>query len=235
MSVPQHIAIILDGNGRWAKSKGMPRNYGHTQGAKNVETICEAAYDMGVKYLTVYAFSTENWSRPKEEVSALMKLLRNYLKTCQKTAKKNNMCVKVIGDKSGLDADLQEKIRDLEEISASNTGLHFQVALNYGSRDELLRAMNRIRHDMKDGKIEDVEITQDLFMSYLDTAGIPDPDLLIRTSGEQRLSNFLLWQLAYSEFYFADVHWPDFTKEELKKAIEAYESRDRRYGGVTNV
>ncbi len=232
MSVPKHIAIILDGNGRWAKSKGMPRNYGHTQGAKNVEIICEEAYKMGVQYLTVYAFSTENWSRPKDEVDALMKLLRNYLKTCLKTAQKNNMCVRIIGDKTGLDEDLQERIKTLEEASAANTGLHFQVALNYGSRDEMLRAINRIRSDMADGTIDDAPVTKELFESYLDTAGIPEPDLLIRTSGEQRLSNFLLWQLAYSEFYFTDVHWPDFSKDELQKAIDAYANRDRRYGGV---
>ncbi|MBR3642898.1 MAG: isoprenyl transferase [Lachnospiraceae bacterium] len=235
MRVPNHIAIILDGNGRWAKSKGMPRNYGHTQGAKNVELICEEAYKMGVQYLTVYAFSTENWSRPADEVDALMKLLRNYLKTCLKTAKKNNMCVRIIGDKTRLDEDLQEKIKTLEEASADNTGLHFQVALNYGSQDEMLRAMNRIRKDMANGKIADGPITKELFESYLDTAGIPEPDLLIRTSGEQRLSNFLLWQLAYSEFYFTEVHWPDFSKEELQKSIDAYNQRNRRYGGVENV
>ena len=232
MNIPQHIAIILDGNGRWAKSKGMPRNYGHTQGAKNVEKICEIAYKMGVQYLTVYAFSTENWTRPQDEVDALMKLLRNYMKTCLKTAEKNNMCVRIIGDKTGLDPDLQEQIKTLEEATVNNTGLHFQVALNYGSQDEMLRAMNRIYRDMKTGVIQEQEITRELFASYLDTAGIPDPDLLIRTSGEQRLSNYLLWQLAYSEFYFTDVPWPDFSKEELEKAIEAYGNRDRRYGGV---
>lgn len=233
--IPQHIAIILDGNGRWAKSKGMPRNYGHTQGAKNVEKICEIAYKMGVQYLTVYAFSTENWSRPQDEVDALMKLLRSYMKTCLKTAEKNNMCVRIIGDKTGLDEDLQEQIQTLEEATVNNTGLHFQVALNYGSRDEMLRAMNRIIQDKKTGVINDEEVSPALFASYLDTAGIPDPDLLIRTSGEQRLSNFLLWQLAYSEFYFTDVHWPDFSKEELEKAIDAYAKRDRRYGGVKDV
>ncbi len=232
MGVPQHIAIILDGNGRWAKSKGMPRNYGHTQGAKNVEVICEEAYKMGVQYLTVYAFSTENWSRPKDEVDALMKLLRSYLKTCLKTAEKNNMCVRIIGDKTGLDQDLQDKIKTLEEATADYTGLHFQVALNYGSQDEMLRAMNRIVADMDNGVIPKQEITRELFDDYLDTAGIPDPDLLIRTSGELRLSNFLLWQLAYSEFYFTDVPWPDFDKEELRKAIEIFEKRDRRYGGL---
>jgi len=234
MSVPKHIAIILDGNGRWAKAKGMPRNYGHTQGAKNVEMICEEAYNLGVSYLTVYAFSTENWARPKEEVDALMMLLRNYLKNCLKTANKNNMAVKIIGDKSALDQDLQDKISKLEEATKDNTGLHFQVALNYGSRHEMLRAMNKINRDRASGVLQQDEITESIFESYLDTAGIPDPDLLIRTSGEMRLSNFLLWQLAYSEFYFADVHWPDFSKEELVKAIEAYEKRDRRYGGLKN-
>lgn len=231
MNVPKHIAIILDGNGRWAKSKGMPRNYGHVQGSKNVEIICEEAYKMGVKYLTVYAFSTENWSRPQDEVDALMKLLRQYMKTCLATAKKNKMCVRVIGDKSGLAPDLQEAIARLEESSKDNDGLHFQVALNYGSQDEMLRAMNNIYSDIEKGIIT-APITKEVFETYLDTKGIPAPDLLIRTSGEQRLSNFLLWQLAYSEFYFADVHWPDFSKEELEKAIESYNKRDRRFGGV---
>lgn len=231
MNIPEHVAIILDGNGRWAKSKGMPRNYGHIQGAKTVETICEEAYKMGIKYLTVYAFSTENWSRPQDEVDQLMKLLRNYMKTCKETAKKNRMCVKVIGDKTGLEADLQESIASLEEASRDNDGLHFQVAINYGSQDEMLRAMNRLYEDKSEGKVTG-KITREVFESYLDTAGIPAPDLLIRTSGEQRLSNFLLWQLAYAEFYFTDVHWPDFSKEELMKAVEAYNKRDRRYGGV---
>lgn len=232
MNVPKHIAIILDGNGRWAKSKGMPRNYGHVQGSKNVEVICEEAYKLGVEYLTVYAFSTENWTRPADEVDALMKLLRQYMKTCLNTAKKNRMCVKVIGDKTGLAPDLQQAIAELEEASKDNDGLHFQVALNYGSQDEMLRAMNRIYEDVFEGKVE-LPITKEVFETYLDTKGIPYPDLLIRTSGEQRLSNFLLWQLAYSEFYFADVHWPDFSKEELVKAIESYNKRDRRFGAVT--
>ncbi|MDO4965550.1 MAG: isoprenyl transferase [Lachnospiraceae bacterium] len=230
MNVPNHVAIILDGNGRWAKSKGMPRNYGHVQGAKNVEIICEEAYKMGIKYLTVYAFSTENWNRPDDEVEALMKLLRNYLKTCVKTANKNKMRVRIIGDKTRLDQDLQDSIKELEEMSAKNDGLNFTVALNYGSQDEMLRAMNSIKNDIASGKIENQEITKELFESYLDTAELPDPDLLIRTSGEERLSNFLLWQLAYSEFYFADVHWPDFSKEELEKAVEAFNSRNRRFG-----
>ena len=229
MNVPNHVAIILDGNGRWAKSKGMPRNYGHVQGSKNVEIICEAAYKMGINYLTVYAFSTENWSRPKDEVDALMKLLRNYMKTCLKTAEKNRMCVRIIGDKSGIPEDVVITINKLEEATKNNDGLHFQVALNYGSQDEMLRAMNRINKDTIEGRRSGI-ITKEEFESYLDTKGLPMPDLLIRTSGEQRLSNFLLWQLAYSEFYFTDVHWPDFTKEELIKAVEAYNGRTRRFG-----
>ena len=232
MNVPRHVAIILDGNGRWAKSKGMPRNYGHAQGSKNVERICEDAYKMGVKYLTVYAFSTENWNRPKNEVDALMKLLRNYMKTCLKTAEKNRMRIRVIGDISPLDADIRSRIRELEEASRDYDGLNFQIAINYGSRDEMIRAMRQLGQDIRRDRIDPADIDEDLFSSYLDTHDIPDPDLLIRTSGELRLSNYLLWQLAYSEFYFTDVLWPDFTKEELEKAIMQYNSRERRYGGI---
>jgi undecaprenyl diphosphate synthase len=232
MNVPQHIAIILDGNGRWAKKKGMPRNYGHAQGSKNVERICEEAYKMGVKYLTVYAFSTENWNRPKGEVDALMKLLRNYMKTCLKTAEKNRMKVRVLGDLSGLDDDIRTRILELEEASKNNDGLNFQIAINYGSRDEIVRAVRSLAQDCRDGKLDVDQISEEIFASYLDTRGIPDPDLLIRTSGELRLSNYLLWQLAYTEFYFTDVLWPDFTKEELVKAIEQYNSRDRRFGNT---
>ena len=235
MNVPQHVAIILDGNGRWAKSKGMPRNYGHAQGSKNVERICEEAWRMGIKYLTVYAFSTENWNRPKDEVDALMKLLRNYMKTCLTTAAKNDMRVRVLGDISRLDDDIRERILELEDATKDNGGLNFQIAINYGSRDEIIRAIRTLARDCVDGKVEVDEINEELFEGYLDTRGIPDPDLMIRTSGEQRLSNYLLWQLAYTEFYFADVHWPDFSKEELIKAIEVYNRRDRRFGGVKEV
>ena len=232
--IPQHIAIILDGNGRWAKAKGMPRNYGHTAGAKNVETVCQAAHDLGVKYVTMYAFSTENWNRPEGEVEALMKLLESYLKNCIKTADKNNMRVRVIGDTTRLSERFQERIRELEAASAKNDGLNLQIAINYGSRDEMTRAMRRMSEDVAAGKRKPEEITESVFEEYLDTAGIPDPDLLIRTSGELRLSNFLLWQLAYSELYFTDVPWPDFHKEELARAIEAYNKRDRRFGGLTD-
>lgn len=232
MSIPTHVAIILDGNGRWAKAKGLPRTAGHVQGAKNVETICEAAYNMGIKYLTVYAFSTENWKRPQDEVDAIMQLFSNYMKTCLKTAKKNNMCVKVLGDVSRFDSKFQKQIADLEEATKDYTGLHFQVALNYGSRDEIRRAFKKLAYDVQEGKINPEDISEDLITDSLDTKGIPDPDLMIRTSGEQRISNYLLWQLAYAEFYFTPVPWPDFNEEELKKAIEAYENRDRRYGLV---
>ena len=232
MNVPQHIAIILDGNGRWAKAKGMPRNYGHAQGSKNVEKICEEAWRMGIKYLTVYAFSTENWSRPENEVAALMKLLRNYMKTCLKTAAKNDMKIRVIGDIEPLDDDIKSRIRELEAATTDNGGLNFTIALNYGSRDELTRAAQKMAKDCAEGKIKAEEIDESVFETYLDTHGIPDPDMMIRTSGEQRLSNYLLWQLAYSEFCFTDVPWPDFTKEELVKAIEEYNHRHRRFGKV---
>ena len=212
MVIPQHVAIILDGNGRWAKSKGMPRNYGHVRGAKNLEVICRDAYNMGIKYLTVYLFSTENWKRSKDEVDGLMKLFRSYTKTCIKTAAENNMKVRTLGDPSALAKDLQESLRRLVDSSKDNTGLNFQIAINYGSRDEIIRAVQRVAADCAEGKIEADSIDEELFSGYLDTAEIPDPDLLIRTSGEQRLSNYLLWQLAYTEFYFTDVPWPAFYK-----------------------
>lgn len=232
MNVPNHVAIILDGNGRWAKSKGMPRNYGHIQGSKTVEVICEEAYKMGIKYLTVYAFSTENWNRPKEEVDALMKLLRNYMKTCLKTAAKNRMCVRVLGDKTGLAEDIRSRIQELEEATKNNDGLHFQIAINYGGRDEIVRAVKKLAERAVTGELETEDITEDLVSNTLDTAGIPEPDLLIRTCNEQRISNFLLWQLAYSELYFTEVAWPDFTKEELSLAIEVYQNRNRKFGLV---
>ncbi len=232
MNIPNHVAIILDGNGRWAKSRNMPRNYGHVQGAKQVELICEKAYKMGINYLTVYAFSTENWNRPKDEVDALMKLLRNYMKTCLKTAEKNRMCVRVIGDKTGLAEDIRKRIAELEEATRDNDGLHFQIAINYGGRDEIRRAVQKIVRAVEDGSLRPEDISEETVSCHLDTAGIPDPDLLIRTCGEQRISNFLPWQLAYTEFYITPVPWPDFDEGELGKAIEAYNTRERRYGGV---
>lgn len=232
MKIPNHVAIILDGNGRWAKSKGMPRTYGHIKGCENLEKICSMAKELGVKYLTVYAFSTENWKRSREEVDGLMKLFRNYMKKCLKISAENKMRVRVIGDPRAFDEDLQQKIKELEEFSSQFDELHFQIALNYGSRDEIRRAVQDMARDVKSGVLNPEEITEEKISDYLDTKGLPDPDLLIRTSGEERLSNYLLWQLAYTEFYFTDVPWPDFSKQELEKAIEQYNRRDRRYGGV---
>lgn len=232
MVIPNHVAIILDGNGRWAKAKGMPRTYGHIKGCENLEKICSIAKELGVKHLTVYAFSTENWKRSKEEVDGLMKLFRNYLKKCIKISSDNKMCVRVIGDPSVFDEDLQVKIRELEEYSSQYDELHFQIALNYGSRDEIKRAVKEMASDVQKGVLQPENITEQTISGYLDTKGLPDPDLLIRTSGEERLSNFLMWQLAYTEFYFTDVPWPDFDKKEFEKAIEKFNQRDRRYGGV---
>ena len=231
LKIPQHVAIILDGNGRWAKAKGMPRNYGHVQGAKAVEVICEEAYKMGIQYLTVYAFSTENWSRPQDEVDALMKLLRNYMKTCLQTAKKNRMCVRVLGEKSRLDEDIRNRIEELEEATKDNDGLHFQIAINYGGRDEIVRAVKKLQQKISEGTLSTEDISEQTISDCLDTAGIPEPDLLIRTCNEQRISNFLLWQLAYTEFYFTPVAWPDFTKEDLYDALREFEKRNRRFGG----
>ena len=232
MNVPNHIAIILDGNGRWAKAKGLPRGYGHVKGCANLEQVCYDIKDLGVKYLTVYAFSTENWKRSREEVDGLMKLFRSYLKKCIKISRDNKMKIKIIGDISAFAPDIQESIRKLEEFSKDYDELYFQIAMNYGSRDEITRGMRKMAQDVADGKVSPDQITEDTIGSYLDTAGVPDPDLLIRTSGEQRLSNFLMWQLAYTEFYFTDVAWPDFHKAELVQAIEKYNQRARRYGGV---
>ena len=232
MKVPNHVAIILDGNGRWAKAKGMPRTYGHVKGCANLETICDDVKDLGIKYLTVYAFSTENWKRSRDEVEALMKLFRSYLKKCVKIAERNKMRVKIIGDTSVFDEVIRERIHYLEEVSNDYDELYFQIALNYGSRDEITRGMRRMAQDAAEGKLIPTQITEETIEGYLDTAGVPDPDLLIRTSGELRLSNFLLWQLAYTEFYFTEVPWPDFDKQELIRAIEKYNQRDRRYGGV---
>ena len=232
MKIPNHVAIILDGNGRWAKSKGVPRTYGHIKGCENLEKICSMAKELGVKYLTVYAFSTENWKRSREEVDGLMKLFRSYMKKCLKISAENKMRVRVIGDPRAFDEDLQQKIKELEEFSSQFDELHFQIALNYGSRDEIRRAVQDMARDVKKGALDPEEITEETISDYLDTKGLPDPDLLIRTSGEERLSNYLLWQLAYTEFYFTDVPWPDFDKAEFVRAIEKYNGRDRRFGGV---
>lgn len=231
--IPRHVALILDGNGRWAKKRGLPRTMGHKEGCKTVEKIVEIAARMGIEYLTVYGFSTENWKRSSEEVGALMQLFRYYMVRLLKIAKQNNVRVKMIGDRRRFDEDIIEGINRLERETKENTGLTFVIAVNYGARDEITRAVSRLAADCVQGRVKAEEITEDVLSSYLDTAGMPDPDLLIRTSGEIRLSNYLLWQLAYSEFYFTEVPWPDFDKTELEKAVKAYNKRDRRFGGLT--
>ena len=230
LNIPKHVAIILDGNGRWAKKRFLPRNAGHAAGAKNVEKIIKDAHDMGIEYITMYAFSTENWNRPDDEVKALMKLLRNYLSDCIERANKNNMIVKVIGKRERLDQDILDRIDELEECSKNNTGITFIIALNYGSRDEITRATKKMAKAVADGELNPDDITEDTVNSYLDTAGIPDPDLLIRTSGEMRLSNFLPWQSVYSELLFVEKNWPDFTEEDLDNAIIEYQKRTRKFG-----
>lgn len=231
-SVPQHVAIIMDGNGRWAKKRGLPRTAGHYQGAKVVEQILYDADAMGIKYLTVYAFSTENWSRPQSEVKTLMNLLRTYMRTSLQKCAKNNVRIRVLGDRSKLDEDLIEAIDDLERDTKNNTGLQFQIAINYGGRDDIRRGVMKIAEKVRSGELDLASITEETVSENLDTADIPDPDLLIRTSGELRISNFLIWQCAYTEYYFTDVLWPDFNKEELQKAVDAYMHRERRMGGL---
>ena len=230
--VPEHVAIILDGNGRWAKQRHMPRNFGHKAGADNLEQVIEDAWNLGIKYLTVYAFSTENWKRSVEEVTGLMTILRDFLRKSIDKSMKNNMRVRVLGRRDRLDKDIVKAIEELEETTKNNTGIQFNVALNYGGRDEITRAVQSIAEDVRNGKLDTSDITEELISSRLDTADLPDPDLLIRTSGELRISNFLPWQISYSEFYFCDTLWPDFDKEALKKAIDYYNGRDRRFGGV---
>ena len=230
--IPQHVALILDGNGRWAKKRGLPRTMGHKEGCVTVEKTVEIAARMGIRYLTVYGFSTENWKRSAEEVGALMQLFRFYMVRLLKIAKANNVRVKMIGERSRFDKDIVEGINRLERETKDNTGLTFVIAVNYGGRDEIVRAARKMAEDVKEGNLDPKDLTEASFASYLDTADMPDPDLLIRTSGELRLSNYLLWQLAYTELYVTDCLWPDFSKEELEKAIIAYNSRDRRFGGV---
>ena len=232
INIPKHIAIIMDGNRRWAKNKNLPIKLGHKEGAKTLENIVRYAQTKGIKYLTVYAFSTENWKRSKEEVGALMLLLRNYLDDYSKRADTENIKINILGDVSALDEGLQKSINNAIKRTENNTGIVFNIALNYGGRDEIVRAAKLIAQQVKKGEIGPEDITEDMIAGCLDTKGIPEPDLLIRTCNEQRISNFLLWQLAYTEFYFTPVAWPDFSKEELTKAIEAYNKRDRKYGLV---
>lgn len=232
LEIPKHVAIIMDGNGRWAKKRFLPRNMGHRQGAKVLEQICRDAAELGIQYLTVYAFSTENWKRSNEEVTGIMNLLRSYLSNCVERAAKDGLRIRVIGDKSALEEDIVTMIENAERETASFDKLEFTIALNYGGRDELRRAMTKLGQEIQAGTRLPESITEELISEYLDTAELPDPDLLIRTSGELRLSNYLIWQLAYAEFYFTDILWPDFDKEALTDAIRYYNGRERRFGGV---
>ena len=229
-NLPAHIAIIMDGNRRWARNRNLPVKLGHSEGAKTIEKIVEYANNIGLKYITVYAFSTENWKRSEEEVSALMFLLKNYLDKYSKKAETENIIIKVLGDITALSEDLQKSIQDAIDRTKNNTGTTFAVALNYGGRDEIIKAVKKISTDVKNGILNEDSITEDLFENYLYTAGMPDPDLLIRTSGELRTSNFLPWQLVYSEFVFLDKNWPDFTTDDLDYCIDVYNQRNRKFG-----
>ena len=230
-TMPNHIAIIMDGNGRWAKKHGLPKKMGHKAGAETLHDITEAALELGVRYITVYAFSTENWKRSEEEVSGIMDLLRQYLKEHIKTAKKRDVRVKIIGEITKLDKDIQAQIAVLEDLTKDKDKITLNIALNYGGRDELIRGIKKIADDIKHNKILIEDITEGLIPKYLDTRDTPDPDIMIRTSGEERISNFLLWQLAYTEFDFSDKLWPDYNKEDLIKAIWKFQNKDRRFGG----
>lgn len=229
--MPKHVAIIMDGNGRWATKRGLPRKAGHKAGAEALERIIYSAKELGLEHLTVYAFSTENWKRSAEEVGAIMDLLRFYLKNYFKKFVKDNIRMHVIGEKSRLDTDIQKAIAEIEDLSREKNGMTVHVALNYGGRDELRRAVTKIARETADGTLSPDAITEDTISDALDTAGTPDPELMIRTSGEERISNFLLWQIAYSEFFFSDTLWPDFDKKELERAIYYYQNRERRFGG----
>lgn len=229
-NLPKHIAIILDGNRRWAKSKGKPAGFGHKEGAKVLEKIVRYANKIGIEHITVYAFSTENWKRAKEEVSTLMALFQSYLDDYSKRADSENIKVKIIGNRKGLSAKMISSIEKCMERTKNNTGIVFNIALNYGGREELLNVTHKIAEDVKKGILQPEKITEKDIEKYLYTKGQPDPDLLIRTSGEKRLSNFLPWQLSYSEFLFIDKNWPDFTEEDLNYAIEEYQKRTRKFG-----
>lgn len=231
-NIPQHIAIIMDGNGRWAKAKNLPRTMGHKAGVETIRRVIKEADRLGVKYITLYAFSTENWKRPKDEVNALMKLLVQYLKTEVSELHKNRVVLRVLGDINGLADDCRREIEESIELTKNNTGLVLNFAFNYGGRDEIIKAIKTMIDDVQEGKINKENIDQELFADYLYTKDSPDPDLIIRPSGEQRISNFLLWQCAYSEFWYSNVNWPDFSERDLQQAIYDYQNRDRRYGGV---
>ncbi len=231
-NLPEHIGIIMDGNGRWAKKRGLPRSAGHSAGADTLKKIVTECNNMGIKYITVYAFSTENWKRPKEEVDYLMNLLLNYLKDAERTLAGENVVIRAIGSRKELSEEIQEQIIKTEEFTKNNTGIIMNIAVNYGSREEIVQAVKEISEKVKGGKIEKDDITAEMISANLYTKNQPDPDLIIRTSGEERISNFLLWQLAYSELWFTNKLWPDFNKEDLLEAIYDFQNRGRRFGGV---
>ena len=229
----RHVAIIMDGNGRWAAARGLPRIEGHRQGVESVRRTVTAALELGITHLTLFSFSSENWSRPQQEISDLFGLLRRFVRRDLVDLHKHGIKIRVIGARDGLDADVLRMIDDAVALTKDNTALKFTIAFNYGARDEIARAARRLAEDVAGGKVTAGEVTPERFGAYLDTAGLPDPDLLIRTSGELRLSNFLLWQLAYSEFVFIDTYWPDFSRETLDAAIAEYQRRSRRFGGLS--
>jgi undecaprenyl diphosphate synthase len=232
-SIPRHVAIIMDGNGRWANERGLPRTVGHSKGVEAVRRTVEAAGDAGIEFLTLFAFSSENWSRPQEEVSVLMGLLRRFIRRDLAELHRSNVRIRVIGERDGLQGDILPLLLEAEETTGNNTGLTLIIAFNYGARDEIARAVRRLSVEVEAGRLKAADVTPDLISAHLDTAGIPDPDLIIRTSGEERLSNFLLWQAAYSEFVFVPQYWPDFNRELFYEAIRTFSARDRRFGGLS--
>lgn len=230
--IPEHIAIIMDGNGRWAARRGLPRSAGHREGANTLKRIVRACDEVGIKYLTVYAFSTENWTRPKNEVDALMSLLLEFLRNADNELAGKNIRILVIGDPDGLSDEIRREIVRITGNTSGNTGLTLVIALNYGSRGEITEAIKRISLKVKIGSLKPEDITEELVSNHLYTSGIPDPDLIIRPSGESRISNFLLWQASYAEFWYSDILWPDFSKNDLLRAISDYQKRHRRFGGI---
>ncbi|WP_077961378.1 isoprenyl transferase [Ensifer adhaerens] len=232
-TVPQHVAIIMDGNGRWANARGLPRTMGHRKGVETVRAAVKTAGELGIRYLTLFAFSSENWSRPAAEVSDLMGLLKTFIRRDLADLHRENVRIRVIGDRSNLRGDILPLLVEAEETTRANTGITLVIAFNYGARDEMTRAMRRLAADVAEGRLRPEDITPERIAATLDTSGIPDPDLIIRTSGEERLSNFLLWQGAYSELIFVPELWPDFTRETFLAALEKYACRERRFGGVT--
>ncbi|MDU5107824.1 isoprenyl transferase [Clostridium sp.] len=231
-NIPKHIAIIMDGNGRWAKQRKLPRTMGHKAGVETIRRVIKESHVLGIKYLTLYAFSTENWKRPDDEVSALMKLLVDYLRSELAELNKNEVVIRVLGDVKKLPKDAQKEILEAIDVTKNNKGIVLNIAFNYGGRDEIVRATKLVAKEVKNGNLDIEDIDENIFEKYLYTDGTPDPDLIIRPSGEQRISNFLLWQCAYSEFWYSNVCWPDFKEEHLHEAIYDYQNRDRRYGGV---